>query len=116
VSANTIDAKHGDDDFHEVICAAANHFELLAQCQEIAGRPEGPGNAKIMRRHGQALRGLLTVPDKHGDDTVAGLVAALEKVQKRLFAFGHVQTTLDRHDVSAMLDVVNAALAKVRGL
>jgi hypothetical protein len=43
------------------------------------------------------------------------LYEALSKIEKRLFAFGHVQTNLDRHDVASMLDVARGALAKARG-
>jgi hypothetical protein len=42
------------------------------------------------------------------------MAEALSRVEKRLFAFGHVQTNLDRHDVSHMLDVVRSVLTKVR--
>lgn len=43
------------------------------------------------------------------------LADSLRKIEKRLFAFGHVQANLDRHDVSHMLDIVRDALAKTSG-
>ena len=47
-------------DPHEIIVAAANKFDLLAQLEELQDHPESKGNAAIHRRYSQALRSTLT--------------------------------------------------------